>query len=267
MKASLVAAIAATVSALPLFAQSKPPAPTAMAADADPGFEVAAIKPSAPDARGRGVMIRGGEVMTINTSLTNLISAAFNVNENQILGASSWMQTERFDITGKPDVAGSPNNAQMKAMIRKLLADRFQLKVRSGKKELAVYALALIPNTPPKLTPSDPDHKLPNLGPARPGRMTLRNVTMAGLAGLLQNFVLDRPVVDQTGLNGSFDLTLEWTPDESQYPAIGPLPQPQESDKPDIFTAFREQLGLRLVSTKALSDVLVIDQAEKPSED
>ena len=234
-----------------------------MPADADPGFEVSAVKPSRPETQGRGVMVRGGQVMTINTSLMNLISIAFNANETQILGASSWMQTERFDITGKPDVGGTPNNAQMKAMIRKLLGDRFKLKVRSEKRELSVYAIALIPNTPPKLTPS---RHAPGGGPARPGRMTLRNVTMAGLAGLLQNFVLDRPVVDQTGLNGSFDLTLEWTPDESQYPAIGPLPQPQESDKPDIFTAFREQLGLRLASTKALADVLVIDQAEKPSE-
>lgn len=237
-----------------------------MAAEANPGFEVATIKPGRPDAQGRGVMIRGGQVMAINTSLTNLISTAFNVNENQIFGASSWMQTERFDVTGKPDVGGSPNNAQMKGMIRKLLADRFQLKVHSEKRELSVYAIVLIPNTPHKFTPSDPDHHLPNVGPARPGRMTLRNVTMAGFARVLQNFVLDRPVVDRTGLDGSFDLTLEWTPDESQYPAIGPLPQPQESETPDIFTAFQEQLGLRLLSTKALADVLIIDQAEKPSE-
>jgi uncharacterized protein (TIGR03435 family) len=109
------------------------------------------------------------------------------------------MPTEKFDITGKPDVSGSPNNAQTNAMIRKLLADRFQLKVRSEKKEIPVYAIALIPNTPQKLTPSNPDHNSPNLGPSRPGRMTLRNVTMEGFARLLQNFVLDRPVVDVQG--------------------------------------------------------------------
>lgn len=267
MRTSLAAAVAVTLSSLPVFAQNTAPAPGAMAAAADPGFEVATIKPSRPDAQGRGVMVRGGEVMTINTSLTNLISTAFTVNENQILGASSWMQTEKFDITGKPDVGGSPNNAQMKAMLRKLLANRFQLKVRSEKKELSVYAIAVIPDTPAKLTPSDPGHNPPNLGPSRPGRMALRNVTMAGFARILQNFVLDRPVIDETRLDGSFDLTLEWTPDQSQYPAIGPLPQSEESDKPDLFTAFREQLGLRLLSTKGLADVLVIERAEKPSED
>lgn len=266
MKTGLVAAIAVTLSGLPIFPQNTASASEAIAADADPGFEVATIKPSRPDAQGRGVMVRGGQGMTINTSLLNLISTAFTVSESQILGASSWMQTEKFDITGKPDVDGSPNNAQMKAMLRKLLADRFQLKVSSEKKDLSVYAIALIPNTPQKLTPSDPGPNAPNSGPAGPGRITLRNVTMAGFARLLQNFVLDRPVVDQTGLDGSFDLTLEWTPDQSQYAALGPLPQLQASDKPDIFTAFREQLGLRLLSTKALSDVLVIDRAEKPSE-
>jgi uncharacterized protein (TIGR03435 family) len=84
----------------------------------------------------------------------------------------------------------------------------------------------------------------------------------------MQSAVLDKPVVDQTGLTGRFDFTLTWTPDEFQFGGLGVKP-PAPSDKdtqPDLYTAFQQQLGLRLESTKAQAEVLVIDHAERPSE-
>jgi uncharacterized protein (TIGR03435 family) len=100
------------------------------------------------------------------------------------------------------------------------------------------------------------------------GVLPASNATMQDFAGLLQSAVLDRPVVDQTGLTGRWDFTLSWTPDESQFVGMG-IKVPAPSDKPDappgLFTAIQEQLGLKLDSIKAPVDVLVIDHVEKPS--
>jgi uncharacterized protein (TIGR03435 family) len=95
-----------------------------------------------------------------------------------------------------------------------------------------------------------------------------RNATLADFAGLLQGNVLDRPVVDQTGLSGRFDFTLMWTPDETQFGGRGgqaPPPPDGGTAPPDLFNAMQEQLGLKMESTKAPVDVLVIDHVEKPS--
>ena len=94
---------------------------------------------------------------------------------------------------------------------------------------------------------------------------------MAEFAGFLQARVLDRPVVDQTGITGKFDFTLEWRPDLSQLGPTGPganAPQlpPEVEARPDLFTAIQEQLGLKLESSKAPVDAYVIDKVQKPSE-
>jgi uncharacterized protein (TIGR03435 family) len=109
---------------------------------------------------------------------------------------------------------------------------------------------------------------LPGLGFRALGAMNAQNATMADLASLFQTAVLDRPVVDQTGLNGHFDFQLNWTPDESQFSGMG-VRVPPPSDKPDappgLAIALQDQLGLKLTATKTMVDVLVIDKVEKPS--
>jgi uncharacterized protein (TIGR03435 family) len=92
---------------------------------------------------------------------------------------------------------------------------------------------------------------------------------MANFAGTMQMVVLDRPVVDQTGLAGRYDFTLNWTPDETQFGGAGlrvPPPSDNANAPPGLFTAIQEQLGLRFESTKAPVDVLVVDRVEKPTE-
>ena len=91
---------------------------------------------------------------------------------------------------------------------------------------------------------------------------------MKDFTGLLQSMVFDRPVVDQTGLEGRYDFTLKWTPDDEQFGGRGGRgAQPDKADAPpDMFTAIQDQLGLKLTSTKIPVDVLVIDRAAKPSE-
>jgi uncharacterized protein (TIGR03435 family) len=179
------------------------------------------------------------------------------------------MESDKYDVTGRPDVPGQPNSDQMKTMIQKLLADRFQLKFHREKKELTVYAIT-VGKTGIKFSKSDRDpNGLPGLffgGPGTNFRVT--NATMEQVAGVMGN-ALERPVVDQTGLTGKYDFVLAWTPDETQFRSFGGAPPPPPADKeapPDLFTAIQQQLGLKLESTRAPVDVLVIDHVEKPSE-
>jgi uncharacterized protein (TIGR03435 family) len=245
-----------------------PPSIPPMAADATPQFEVATIKPSNPDRQGRGIRVRGREFSTINTTLTSLITFAYGIHPKQIVGAPAWIDSDKFDITAQPDQPGRPSDKQWKAMLQALLADRFQLKFHHDKRELAVYSL-VVTEKGSKLTKSqgDPDG-LPGLFFRGLGQLTVTNANMPDFCGLMQSAVLDRPVVDQTGLKGRWDFTLNWTPDESQFAGMG-VKVPPPSDKPDappgLFTAIQEQLGLKLDATKSLVDVLIVDKVEKPS--
>jgi uncharacterized protein (TIGR03435 family) len=245
-----------------------PPQLPPMAANASPQFEVATIKPSDPEAPGKGFMVRGRHFATKNTNLNDLVTFAYGLHPRQIAGAPAWFGTDKFDLDAQPDGEGQPNDKQWKAMIQKLLADRFKLTFHHDKRELPVYAL-VVTEKGSKLTKSQGDpNGLPGMFFRGLGILPASNATMADFAGLLQTAVLDRPVVDQTGLTGRFDFTLNWTPDESQFAGMG-IKVPAPSDKPDappgLFTAIQEQLGLKLDSTKAPVDVLVIDHVEKPS--
>ena len=144
-------------------------------------------------------------------------------------------------------------------MVKKLLADRFQLKFHFEKREQTVYVLT-ISKTGTKLARSQSDPSAPGgLGFGPPGNFGATNATMADIAEALGQGILNRPVVDQTGLTGRFDLRLTWTPE-------GPSAAKESADAPpDIFTAIQEKLGLKLISAKAPVDVLMIDHVERPS--
>ncbi len=247
-----------------------PPPPKPMAADANPSFEVATIKPSPPDQRGKLYRVQGRRFSTVNTTLSDLITFSYGIQVRQIVGAPAWIESDKYDLAAQPDGEGQPNDRQWKLMVQKLLADRFKLSFHRDKKELSVYAL-VVGKSGSKLTKSagDPDG-LPGLGFRGLGAMAARNANMQDFAGLLQGVVLDRPVVDQTGITGRYDFTLDWTPDEFQFAAFGNAnlpPQPKDDANPhtDLYTAIQQQLGLKLESTKAPTEVFVIDHVEKPS--
>jgi uncharacterized protein (TIGR03435 family) len=246
-----------------------PPPPVRMAKDAKPVFEVATIKPSDPARPGKLFTVRGRDVITINTTLSDLITMAYDLHPRQITGAPAWLESEKYDVTGRPDVPGQPSVAQMKLMFQKLVADRFQLKFHREKKELGVYAMT-IGKTGVKFSKSERDpNSLPGLfftGPAT--TLNVTNATLAEVANLLQGAVLDKPVVDQTKLTEKYDFTLKFTPDQSQMLGFGPRPPAAENPDapPDLFTAMQQQLGLRLESSKAPVDVMVVDHVEKSSE-
>jgi uncharacterized protein (TIGR03435 family) len=261
---NLVRATQQTAWAIP----EPPPRPKPMAADANPVFEVATIKPSNPDARGMGYRVNGRSFSTLNTTLSNLITFAYGIHARQVIGAPEWVDKEKFDISAKPDGEGQPNDAQWKMMVQKLLTDRFKLTFQRDKKELSVYALT-VAKTGPKMTQSAGDpNGLPGLNFRGLGALAVINANMSDFTQLMQGAVLDRPVVDQTGIKGRWDFTLNWTPDEFQFAGMGvkPPPPPADSPNPDLFTAIQQQIGLKLDSTKATTEVFVVDHVDKPSE-
>jgi uncharacterized protein (TIGR03435 family) len=246
----------------------EPPAPPApMKENADPSFEVATIKPSKPEAQGKGFQVRGRHLATFNTTLNDMITFAYDLHPKQIVGAPAWAESDRFDLDAQPDGQGQPSLKQWKFMMQKLLADRFKLRFHREKKELLVYAIT-VAKSGAKLTKSQGDpNGLPGLFFRGLGVLPASNASMTDLASVMQSTVLDRPVVDHSGIAGKFDFTLTWTPDEFQFRSLGvrvPAPADPATAPPDLFTAMQQQLGLKLESTRAPTDVIAIDRVQKP---
>jgi len=240
-----------------------------MAVDAKPGFDVATIKRTEPNiSSGTFFTIRGSHVIAVNTNGNDLVSLAYGLHSKQIVNGPPWLLTARFDIEGVPDVEGRPNHDQVKLMIQKLLATRFKLAVHHEQRELAVYAI-IIGKNGPKLTKTDrkPSDNT-NFSYTNRVVLTVRNATMADFADGMQASFMDRPVVNQTGLTDRYDFLLKWIPDGSQSGLGEKMPPPADdaNTPPGLYTAIQEQLGLKLISTKAPVDVLVIDHIEMPSE-
>jgi uncharacterized protein (TIGR03435 family) len=238
--------------------------PAQQAPEAPLTFAVATIKPSAPDAVA-ATQIRGNRFATEGTTFVDVFKYAYNVHPDQVMGGPGWLRTEKFDILADPETEKRPSSDQMKAMVRQLLVERFHLMMHREQKVLPVYALVKTADQPNLKSTTDLSG-IPVVGYNPRGELRVGNATMANFATFLQRFVLDRPAVDQTGIGGRFDLVLRWTPDN--FRAGGELGDTQEdaSAPPNLFTAMKEQLGLKLQPTKAATDVFVIDRAEKPSE-
>jgi uncharacterized protein (TIGR03435 family) len=246
-----------------------PPVIPPMAANANPSFEVATIRPSKPDTPGKVFRVQGRRFSTVNTTLSDIISFAYGTHPKQLVGAPAWVETDKFDIEAQPDGEGAPSDKQWKIMWQKLLAERFKLSFHRDMKELSVYVLS-VSKTGQKLTENKDDpNGLPGLWFTGLGKLNVRNATMEDFAGLMQSAVLDRPVLDQTGIAGRWNFTLNWTPDDSQFASFGvkiPPPTDAANAPPALYTAIQEQIGLKLDATKAPAEVFVVDHVEKPSE-
>jgi uncharacterized protein (TIGR03435 family) len=248
---------------------TSPPGLEPMAADADPNFEVATIKPSLPDQSDKMMGERNSHFVTKNVTLADLIKFAYSVQDKQVFGTPSWVGSDKWDIEAQPDVPGVPNNQQARIMVQKLLADRFQLKFHKEKKEMSAYVLTA-GSAEQKMTRADSSEQRPHMTfhGFSPVYLTVQHATMGEVCQLFQAAVLDRPVVDQTALLGRWTFQLKWTADESQLGGLGvkaPLPSDAADAPPPLFTAIQEQLGLKLVSQKVQVEVIVIDQLQQPS--
>jgi uncharacterized protein (TIGR03435 family) len=250
-----------------------------------PAFEVASVKPNTADnGSSSSGLLPGGVYRVVNGVLYGVIAVAFGgdqpLHQSQVIGAPDWVSTSRFDIIAKaplPDV----QQRDVRPMLQALLADRFRLQVHHEQRDLPVYVLTKARadgRLGPQLRTSALDcdavararregAPLPSNAPAdRPAcgyRMNGENgltlmaggITMDRLVNILAN-QSERIVIDRTGLTGVFDVDLHWDSTRANV----------TNDAPTIFTAAQEQLGLKLVSTKAPVDVLVIDHVEHPTE-
>ncbi len=266
-------------------------------ADSSVTFEAVSIKPY-PE--GTPISMSGcvggpgsedpGQVRCEYVTLKTLLMRAYKVR-NQEISAPGWVDSTHYNIVAK--VAPGATRSQLPAMFQNLLAQRFQLVLHRESRQLTAYALVLAKNgprlkehNPAAAAPADdppPGGKLPigddgfpilrpsviASGPIilyRQGRARLQagNTKLAKIAEALSN-QLDRTVTDETGLAGSYDIALTWTPDPTESGGRQPAMVAQVAGAPEtsLFAALEQQLGLKLVARKAPADILVIDRAEK----
>lgn len=230
-------------------------------------FEAASIKPNTSGRPGSGISTYPARIKVINSSLKFCIQVAWNVKDFQVAGGAGWMDAERYDIDA---VAAEPfKKDEYREMLKKLLADRFGLAIHSETQDKQGYALVVAKNGS-KLPPAVEDPSiLFSRTPSGDTTLKAPNVSMAQLASALSS-TLGATVVDKTWIEGRFDASFQWTPDSSQPVRLksGELaPAPADATPgPSIFTAIQEKLGLRLESRKVPTEVIVIDRANRPSE-
>lgn len=267
---ALPGTVFAQSSSLSPSAQSHTPTPLPpMPANANPSFDVATIKPSDTSAL-HGTLFRnnGRHVIAYNISVGELIAYAYGLHAKQVVEGPSSLLGTHFDIDGVPDIEGHPNLNQSRLMFQKLLVSRFQLAFRYQSRELPAYAIQIAKGGP-KLAltmrkPGDTTGFSYNCQVV----LTVRNASIADVAKGMQEAFMDKPVVDQTGLHDRYDFDLKWTPDETQsYCPVDPAHSRDDPKAPPgLYTAIQEQIGLKLVPTKAPVQVMVIDHVEAPSE-
>ena len=247
--------------AAPSVLPGQPPAP--------PAFEAASIKPAGPGRVGSGLNLFPARIRMVNASLKFCIQAAWNVKDFQVSGSTGWMDAVRYDIEA---VAASPfKPGEYRAMLQTLLAGRFGLAIHREIQDKNGYVLVAGRNGPTLPPPTeDPDIVF---GRTPSGAVTLKatSASMSQLAGALSS-TLGATVVDRTRIEGRFDVSLQYTPDPTRQPLVtksGMPMAPPPADAvpgPTIFEALQEKLGLKLEARKVPTEVIVIDHAEKPSE-
>jgi len=260
-------------------------------------FETASVKPNLepiPAATTGSVVPYPGRLVARAALLRFVIQQAYEVRRDQVVGGPDWINTARFDIEARAD--GNTTFPQLFLMLQSLLEDRFRLRAHRETRQLPVYELtvakggsklqklkpggcfALPLNGPPVPPPPGPGAP-PPCGRVFVGMFNGKanleggNVPVAELVRVLSN-MLGRTVIDKTGMSGTYDIHLPFAPDAALQglPGVGAPGDPVLPVSADpaagatIFTAIQEELGLRLESTKGPVDVVIIDHAEKPSE-
>jgi uncharacterized protein (TIGR03435 family) len=222
-------------------------------------FDVASVRPN-PDRSDPSFTVNPGGIIYARVSLSDCIEAAYGVKPYQISGPD-WVRRENFDITAKID--GDHSRDELMRMLQTLLADRFKLALHHEQKEQPVYALVPGKNGP-KLRPSEGEGQF-SMGPAA-GGIGFQKTSMSEFAGRFLSVVpmIGRPVLDKTGLPGLYDFTLQLNPTANGD--AGAIKRAAAEEGFSLFAYALDQLGLRLESEKAAIDFIVIDHAERPSE-
>ena len=192
----------------------------------------------------------------MNVTLKRCIMGAYAVGPNQISGGPDWLDSDRFEITAKGEQ--SVGDHDLMVMLQTLLAERFKLVLHREAKPIEAYVLDVGKNGPKLESGNGGDSKTNNGS----GDISAINATMDRFAEILSRQT-DLPVINHTGLDGVFNVRLHWIPENAKLTAA---PDSISTEGPSIFTAVQEQLGLRLRAGKVSVNVLVIDHAERPTE-
>ena len=231
-------------------------------------FEVATVKVSDENSKGRYITMQSDHrFIEKNYTVKGLIAAAYDLNPKTISGEPGWANSDHYDIEAVTPGAVRPTHDEQMTMLRAVLKERFGLGFHREKKEFSIYGLEVAKGGA-KLKASASADVPPTVGPGvvYPQKIVLpgRNATLGELASLFQRAILDRPVVDETGLPGRYDFDLEWAPDETQFG--GDVPKAAETAVAlPLFEAIEQQMGLRLEAKRGMVDSLVVDGVEKPS--
>lgn len=220
-----------------------------------PAFEVASIRRNLSGGLNTGINISGERLTVTNGSVKTLIRNAYGILGFQLAGEPRWLDVEMYDIVATTGSGGKISPDQFKLLLQSLLADRFRLKVHWETRETSIYALVLDKSGPRFKEASEALE--PGINTQKgSGRVHMKATgePMSILASNLGN-QLGRIVLDKTGLRGVYNWVLEWSPDLTADAAL-----------PSLFTALREQLGLRLEAQKGRMETLVIDNVERPAE-
>ena len=236
-------------------------------------YDVVVIKQSHSDNSSTRMSMMDTTLKTTNMPIQSIMTAAYGVREGLISGLPAWAESARYDINAKvvdpdPKLYNDMTREQRRAMVVSLLADRFHLKVHTEIKTLPVYDLVIAKDGPKfKESPAVPIGADASQG--RANFNTSRSSIDASYAVMLNLTsrlaeVVDRTIVDKTGLTGKYNLRLKWTPDDAPPPMLNGAPDP--NPPPPLFTALQEQLGLKLVPNKGPVETLVVDHIEQPTE-
>jgi uncharacterized protein (TIGR03435 family) len=280
-------AVVALVAALTLApAQAQQPA---AAADGAPRFEAVSIKRHEPGSTRDYQEYPGGRIVSRGQTSSVLISRAYGVRGTRLIGGPDWVRSDAYTI--ETTATGKPDDAQLRAMLRQMLSERYKLIVHAERRDMPTYVLTVArpgrlgPNLKPRIPPCERDKPvapetillaMPTPSGAAPPAMpcgvrsaggrvlSAVGITMATLARAIDNFWLNEPVIDATGLTGEYDVLLtnlvnQWTNN----------PLKAEADDPDaarLPVALEDQLGLKLELRREPTDVVVIDHIERPSE-
>jgi uncharacterized protein (TIGR03435 family) len=287
MSAGLRAVVAASLLAAPLAAQQAPSP-----------LEVASVKPNRSSGARPGFTVAPGRYSWTAYTVKSLIDLSHQRNafdRRETIGGPDWIDRDRFDIVVQAEKGAALTDPDgfpgpVFAMVRAVLAERFGLVTHNEVREQPAYALTTARRDRRlgaglKAADSDcseamrrmvspvPGPRPPGPPPCSfgggPGRIQGNVVTLAMLANMLAGTV-GRPVIDRTKVAGHFNITLEYTPEAGITgplpPGVPPQEPPPRSDAPSLFTALQEQLGLKLESTRAPVDVLVVDRVSQPTE-
>jgi len=268
-----------TLAACMLCALGRAQSPVPMPASPPLVYDAVSIRANTSGSGGISVNTSADSIRITNMPLKQLLVNAYGIREGLISGLPGWADKARFDVNAKVldrDAAELKKltNEQRRAMMLALVEERFHVKAHVEVKTLPVYELVCSKDGPkfkestalpydPNADPAKPRGKSAGSMSMRPGEMTSWGMELTQLTGTLAG-VLERNVIDKTGLTGKYDLHLRWTPDNAPAPMLNGAPDPDPP--PPLFTALQEQLGLKLVAAKGPVETLVVDHVEQPTE-